>query len=169
VRSDEDPRVRQFCDDARAYCRFIDSFSSGKPSDCYTSLLRLLSTLAKSGEALPWDMPERDDDREERMTHSDWQKVSRMIAEVVEADCDDLCEEHADDEGAIDRVFMLWDDLADLYLDLIEGIRLSDVGSNDAIAEAVWQWRFGYEQHWGEHLLRALRTVHEIRFRCLEK
>jgi hypothetical protein len=61
----------------------------------------------------------------------------------------------------------LADDLADIFLDLEDGEELWARGNFDA---AVWEWRFGFESHWGEHVtgaLRAIRTlaaVHDLGF-----
>ena len=61
----------------------------------------------------------------------------------------------------------LADDLSDILLDLERGEQLWMQGELDA---AVWDWRFGFESHWGEHVtgaLRAIRTlaaVHDLGF-----
>jgi len=61
----------------------------------------------------------------------------------------------------------LSDDLADILLDLEDGEMLWERGDFDS---AVWEWRFGFESHWGEHVtgaLRAIRTlaaVHDLGF-----
>jgi len=59
---------------------------------------------------------------------------------------------------------MLFDDLTDIYRELRDGLALWKEATPDAQAEAAWQWRFNYEIHWGEHLFRAMLTVHEIRY-----
>jgi hypothetical protein len=60
---------------------------------------------------------------------------------------------------------MLWDDLADIYRDLKDGLNLWDSNTHDAQREASWKWRTNYEIHWGTHLARATQTIHEIRYR----
>lgn len=49
------------------------------------------------------------------------------------------------------------DDLSDIYRDLKEGLLLYNQGQ---IVEAVWEWRFNYEIHWGAHLTGAQRAIH---------
>ena len=69
-------------------------------------------------------------------------------------------------QNAIESGFadMLFDDLADIYRDLFDGIQYYQRNEQDDIGQAIWAWRWGYEHHWGEHMYTALKTVHEIRY-----
>ena len=51
----------------------------------------------------------------------------------------------------------LADDLVDIYLDLRRGFAILDVGG--PIRDAVWEWRFSFEVHWGKHTADALRGI----------
>jgi hypothetical protein len=53
----------------------------------------------------------------------------------------------------------LADDLADIYRDLRAGLRKWQRGES---GEALWEWRFGFQTHWGEHLTGALRAIHVL-------
>ncbi len=55
------------------------------------------------------------------------------------------------------------DDLADIYGDLKEGLDIYKKGERQDIQEAVWQWKFGFQSHWGRHLLSVLQPLCEIR------
>jgi hypothetical protein len=60
----------------------------------------------------------------------------------------------------------LWavaDDLADVWRDLTEGVRGLDDGTA-AAEDVIWEWRDGFETHWGQHALGALMAIHEMRF-----
>lgn len=52
----------------------------------------------------------------------------------------------------------LSDDLLDVYRDLRRGLALWDGGAPRAAA--VWEWRFSFEAHWGDHVVDALRALH---------
>jgi hypothetical protein len=127
--------------------------------------LRLLSNLAKSGAVIPFVMPENDVNEVERIDHATWQTIADQIYGLTVAARAALVNEHSDDDAARIRASILWDDLVDIYRDLRHGLDLYAIGDPEHIAEAVWVWRFGYENHWGAHLFRALATVHEIRYR----
>jgi hypothetical protein len=51
----------------------------------------------------------------------------------------------------------LSDDLLDVYRDLRRGLTLWD-SHNDA--GAVWEWKFHFDAHWGNHAVDALRALH---------
>lgn len=51
----------------------------------------------------------------------------------------------------------LSDDVCDVYLDLRRGLWLWDAGRTD---DAIWEWRFHFEHHWGDHAIDALRALH---------
>ena len=51
----------------------------------------------------------------------------------------------------------LSDDLYDVYRDLQRGLVLWDAWHR---VEALWQWRFHFDAHWGDHVVDALRALH---------
>jgi hypothetical protein len=53
----------------------------------------------------------------------------------------------------------LADDFADIYLELAKGEETWQRGDRSA---AVWEWRFGFESHWGEHVIGALRALRAL-------
>lgn len=159
--------VAMFQHDAQAYCRFIDSWRAGDVVAPYTGLLRLLSSLAKSGELLPLDFPDqtaRDLNDVARIDHRGWQTIAEEISQALGPAVNDLIVYHGDDTESAARAWMFYDDLADIYRDLRHGLDLFVCGDPIHCAAAAWEWRFSYESHWGAHLFRALTTVHEVRF-----
>ncbi len=53
----------------------------------------------------------------------------------------------------------LADDLWDIYNGLRAGLRLWSQGSREY---ALWEWRFGFESHWGEHVTGAIRALYML-------
>jgi hypothetical protein len=49
------------------------------------------------------------------------------------------------------------DDLADIYRDVVTGLRAYERGDRMA---AVWEWSFGLHSHWGAHATCAMRALH---------
>jgi hypothetical protein len=51
----------------------------------------------------------------------------------------------------------LADDIADIYRDVVTGLRAFEAGR---MASAVWEWGFGFQHHWGRHASEAIRALH---------
>ena len=66
-------------------------------------------------------------------------------------------------EDASDAPVMgsLADDLADIYGDLKRGLEPWEAGDLD---EASYEWRFGFEFHWGRHAVSALCAIFALHF-----
>lgn len=57
----------------------------------------------------------------------------------------------------------LVDDVADIYADLKEELyKIDEIGTNRAIEDALWQLKFGFTAHWGNHCINAIRALHYI-------
>lgn len=53
----------------------------------------------------------------------------------------------------------LSDDVLDVYRDVRRGLWFWE---KNEIADAVWEWRFSFESHWGDHAIDALRALHRV-------
>lgn len=51
----------------------------------------------------------------------------------------------------------LADDIADIYQDVVTGLRAYQAGQK---ATALWEWGFGFQSHWGAHATDAMRALH---------
>lgn len=49
------------------------------------------------------------------------------------------------------------DDLADIYRDVVSGLRACQGGNR---AAAVWHWALHFHAHWGAHATSAIRALH---------
>ncbi|WP_367281435.1 DUF5063 domain-containing protein [Planococcus shixiaomingii] len=52
---------------------------------------------------------------------------------------------------------LLSDDVSDIYLDIMRGLLLYKQGD---YTEAVWQWKFNFNIHWGKHATSAIHALH---------
>jgi serine/threonine protein phosphatase PrpC len=52
----------------------------------------------------------------------------------------------------------LEDDVLDVYRDVTRGLALWNTAAPKAAA--IWEWRFHFDAHWGEHAIDALRVLH---------
>jgi hypothetical protein len=53
----------------------------------------------------------------------------------------------------------LSDDISDIYQDVKRGIILYEQKDQ---TQAIWQWKFHFEIHWGNHAVDAVRALHSV-------
>ena len=57
----------------------------------------------------------------------------------------------------------LVDDFSDIYADLKEELfKIDEIGTNESIEDALWQLKSGFNQHWGNHCIDAMRALHYL-------
>jgi hypothetical protein len=117
--------------------------------------LRRLADLYRAGLDLPQDAGD-DEGEEDRPSHDEWRAVYeglgvRLPFRRYSAVVDPLEEDPPSDDHDVA------DDLADVWRDVVQGLRSFNVGHR---GRATWGWRFGFENHWGAHAVSALRALH---------
>ena len=146
-----EPAVETFAEIAQRYCSWAES-PFGESRDEMLTARRLLAELHRAAIDLPDMGP--GEDTEDAVSADGWAAVrGRFLRLPVDGywDVFNPLEEEA-------PVFnSLADDLSDIYRDLKEGLLLYARGQ---VVEAVWEWRFNFEIHWGAHLTGAQRAVH---------
>lgn len=142
--------VLAFVNQARQFCGFVE-----KASD-YPLLPRLLGArkrlleLYRTGSALPQvEPPEGIDAGPNAEKPKNWVGFDKFefYWEVFDPYVD---------EAPV--VGSLSDDLLDVYFDLRRGLKLWD--KDVPKAAAIWEWRFHFDAHWGDHAIDALRALH---------
>jgi hypothetical protein len=59
----------------------------------------------------------------------------------------------------------LVDDFADIYLEIKENLdKIDNIGSDAALEDAFWNFKFGFNSHWGNHCINALRALHHLKY-----
>jgi hypothetical protein len=141
--------IERFALIAQRYC----DWAEGAPGrDDRRMALALLLELLRAGMDLP-DVEPSDADAPS-VDRDAWERVYARMAAIDAprlygtADPSDVLAEALTGD--------LHDDLADVWSDLREGLALYDAGAR---VDAAWQWRFGFENHWGRHAAEALRVL----------
>lgn len=136
---------------ATAYCDFIDSCRIFEKEESFRKLLRITSQLYTNALDLPEVEPE-----EEHSIDLDFPlpkvdvKHHNVYTEIF-----DPYHDETPINGCLD------DDIIGIYSDIKKGLVLYEQGHD---TEAIWEWRFGLEVHWGEHATSAIRALHSIKF-----
>ena len=53
-------------------------------------------------------------------------------------------------------------DFEDIYYDLKTELEKMKIGTNEAVEDALWQMKFSFTMHWGNHCIDALRAMHYL-------
>ena len=146
-------KIKEFYELADSYCYFV--FSKENTIDDIPTLMELLMKLYLSALALPESDPETigsaTSDKTDKMQVIFKEQIPTFYWEVFdpftkeEAVCADLVE-----------------DLSEIAADLQIGMREFEAGRT---GNAVFEWKFGLNSHWGNHVVDALRALHAIRIR----
>lgn len=150
--------VTQFKARAAEFCGLIERAGALGREELLVSLADKLPRLYAAGATLPNVAVSEDDHYEETFTRAEWTLLHESLKSVL-GESDLYWTTPASDEE--DREMLagsLTDDLADIYRDLMSGLRQLERGVPES--EVVWEWRFGLWTHWGNHAVEALRAVH---------
>lgn len=141
---------------ARQYCDWCEKEANKAHEDLLTVQI-LLSNL--QSHILLLGLPDVAEDSEELadlVTSEEWKHVRNRLSELPIDGYWFIFEPRTDSPE--EPVFgTLSDDLGDIYRDVKEGLLLFELGKID---DAIWEWRFGFDTHWGRHLTRALYVIH---------
>lgn len=58
----------------------------------------------------------------------------------------------------------LVDDFADIYRDLKTGLEQMKIGTDEAIEDALWDMKWSFVNHWGNHCINAMRYLHFLHY-----
>lgn len=150
------PEVAAFVDQARQFCDFVEKANEHTLKKRLSAARDRLLELYKAGSKLPHVEPpdgiEAGPTPERRKGWAGFDKFEAYW-EVF-----DPYEESAPVVGSLS------DDLLDIYGDVQRGLALWEQGEVTKRSEpriaAIWEWRFHFEIHWGDHAVDALRALH---------
>jgi hypothetical protein len=149
-----DPAIEHFVDAARRYCMWAEGYLDNSAEELRRARL-LLAELHLAVIKLP-DMGAGEEAQADEVSSYTWQAMFQKFGALPVNGYWDVFDPLK--EGEKEPVFnSLADDLADIYRDVKDGLSLFDAGH---IVESVWEWRFGFSTHWGQHLTGAQRVLH---------
>ena len=144
-------RIESFYRIAEEYCNFI---SDTKISiDSVPSLIELIMRLYISALNLPEIEPETED----ALPSISSEPLQIHFSQQISPDYWEIFNPRTLEEPVYCN---LLDDLSDIASDLQKGMVEYQSGR---IGNAVFEWRFGLNSHWGNHAVDALRALHAIR------
>jgi hypothetical protein len=165
--------TKQFLAAANKFVRVLEDSTFPKDEflrHCHTALIELYSTGHKLHEIeLKYSSSESDFDRDELFDNKNAGIVSELGEEAFYWEVFDPT--YSEQEGNPKQGWTItdreasqgWlvDDFADIYRDLkIELQKITEIGTDEAVEDALWQLKFSFRNHWGGHCINAIRYLH---------
>jgi hypothetical protein len=149
--------VARFADEAAAFEQWLLSGTDRGADAARACLIRLLE-LYRAGMDLP---PEWSDNLEgradvKRVADEEWRRAYEASGRLP-LDSYSTVFDPMTVPGEAPVIGSLSDDLADIYRDVMTGLRACNLGDR---AGAIWEWSFGLHSHWGAHATGAMRALH---------
>ncbi|HVK38595.1 MAG TPA: DUF5063 domain-containing protein [Candidatus Kapabacteria bacterium] len=158
--------AREFCETVEQCDRLFDDDGNAvtDPASFLRYILRRLAALYTAGLALPEVEVQGDDLLLTTMSHEEWSVVCRGLSDIIGKynmywTMLDSPYVSKDDHGGIGTIS---DDLADTYRDVKGRLDIWDSAEPDLRQQVIWEWRFNFVYHYGQHILDSMRAIHRF-------
>ena len=142
--------VDNFFLSALNYCNVVEDLNSNKGKNDLNNLLVSLLDLYSKALYLPDVEPENDEVSDIKLS------VPQILFDEYDHYWKVFNRYHLEEPvGA-----SLSDDILDIYKDVKNGIILYE---KNKYSEAIWEWKFNFEIHWGNHAVDAIRVLHSAK------
>jgi hypothetical protein len=155
-----DSDINEFIEAAKRFCAAAEARASS-PDSVAGTLSKALVAVYASALDLPEPQPTTDKlfDASDRPTIS---PVANHLRAAFGVDDTFMTVYDATDPDPDDPYkSSLAQELGEIYEDLKEAIALID--EHGPTADCVWQVKFDFEQHWGQHAMHVLPALHQLR------
>ena len=155
-----DQTVEHFAVLAQSYCSLVVDRTSHSRSAFVAQLRPLLLDLYSTALTLPDRWVDHDLQLRAQSTE-EWMALYQSLGEYLGdwSTYHEVFDPYELDEPVTGS---LADDIADIYRDLRRGLDLRLIDHPLSSEAALWEWRFHFYAHWGEHLTGALRPLHRL-------
>jgi len=148
--------MEKFAVEARRYVEWAAG-TTDERMDAATALRRIAAVYSAALHLPnPFSANALDDDDAKRVSSNEtrlvYEKASELPFKYYDKAFDPLAVPTEESVGGD-----IADDIADIYQEVATGLRFFEAGE---VAEALWEWGFGFRIHWGEHATRAIRALH---------
>lgn len=156
--------LSEFVKQAEAYCELIQCCPNIDKAEFVRRCTRALASLYSAALCLPVDtidewplLPSK-----YNVTQNLYRSVETVISSVL-AEENTYWEVYNPYEPSEVLTTTLSDDLSDIYGELLPGLALFKKNRTRTTRMAVTDWTSGFKNHWGDHLVDALRSLHRLR------
>ena len=156
-------RTKMFADfyeSANNFCFHIENYSAQSSDDFLQTTRQKLLVLYDTALKFPNIDIENAGDTDDKLEEKEFEKILFFISERL----DNRYYWHVfDPSNQVDTEPVcgdLLDDLGDIYKDLKRSISIFEMDTIESQETAVWQFKFYFEKHWGDHCINALMAMH---------
>jgi hypothetical protein len=155
-----DRQTTEFIEHAKKYCEIIEGRDRIKPRLLLTEVAKVLARLYALAIELPEVEIESEDLPEKGISESQWNELFGELGLYFGKNdyyVQMFDPTEVDEEKPVGS--SLADDLADIYRDLMIGLVNIE---KRPINDLIWDWKFNFKVHWGNHLTSALSAIHHV-------
>jgi len=154
--------VLEFIKSAQSFCDLVTHTSAIKRSELAVKLQELLPLLYLNALKLPELKPFFSEGNEKFVTEEEYNTLHHTLFGKLGYLDDYLnVEDHGEsDDGIV--VCSLSENLADIYQDLRDFLKLYQLGTDEIMNDAIWECRMNFNQYWGRKLLGVLKVLHQV-------
>ena len=152
--------TNDFLTTARLYCSFIET-TDKTDEEFLKETQRIILNIYQQAIVLPETTSEYDEDFEDKLSTEEFENILKSLNDKFGDnryywEIFDPTDEQDKEAVCGDLV----DDLGDIYRDIKRGLITFDLGTMASRQDAIWNFKFGLEHHWGRHAISALKTIH---------
>src|SRR5688572_26862278 len=136
---------------AADYCRVVEDRSAYSPATFLAQLQVTIPAVYAAGARLPTIEPGEDNEADSRSTDAKTQLLLALEQWLGPYNRYWEVYDPAKPAGDEKLPVSLADDLSDIYFDLLEGLSAWRRGTDNDMRNAIFEWRLGWETHWGAH------------------
>jgi hypothetical protein len=155
----------EFITIASEYCGYIERQQEFNVTDFIDKTTKLIPLIYLKMSLLPEFTPDLEESPEKFVSEYDYNYMQNGIAEKLGANNDYLEVFHEDMQYSDTPIIAyISENLVDIYQSLKDTISNYDLGSEEAIINAMAECQQNFINYWGQRLTSALKALHYIKY-----
>jgi hypothetical protein len=155
------PQIKEYISAAREYCEFIDDAALLKPVELFQTLQNLLAVVYSRTSMIRKPKYCYEDEPQKFVQENEYASIHDRLQRIIEK-FNGRSSMKGNSNGMDIISFSLAESLTDIYQELKDSYKLYEVGLSQAMNDAIWRGRDGFEQQWGLQLIETLQSVHQL-------
>lgn len=164
----ESKSVREFIEIAAEFCSLIENRDSFSYIRLLQKAMSVLPKLCLCGMKLP-DIKRAPRYKPPRIPFQQWRDMFESLRQTFgDYDAYNFIFDPYDSDDKEPIKGSLAGDLSEIYQDLKPGLQQWEKVSTIEKRAIIWELRFGYGAHWGDHATRAFYALHPLLYNHIE-